>query len=173
MKLGKETFLLDTNTLIAPSRNYYSFKIAPRFWTFLQDEIVSGNLIVMDMVANEIYKGKDILANWLTAIDVSPLDRRSPDILTCYGKILTHIQESTLYTERALASWSESNHADPWIVATATARKYTVITFEQSNPSLGINPTSKPKIPDVCREFGVSCVSLYSFLETRNFSFPA
>jgi len=173
VSLSKETYLLDTNTLITPSRSYYSFNIAPRFWAFLQDEIVLGNLIVMDMVAEEISKGKDILSNWLKTINVSPLDRRSSDILICYGKILTHIQESDSYTDRALALWAKDDHADPWIVAAAAARKFTIITFEKpSLSSLGNNKTSKPKIPDVCREFGVNCIDIFSFLEIKNFSFP-
>jgi len=128
----------------------------------------------MDVVAQEISKGKDTLADWLKAIDITPLDRRSPDILGYYAKVLTHIQTDVAYSDRALALWSENSHADPWIVATAAARKYTIITFEQPNPALRTNhSTNKPKIPDISASLGVKCINLYQYLKHRNFSFTA
>ena len=169
---GKEVFLLDANTLIEPSKKFYSFRIAPGFWDFMQKEIVAGNLLVLDVIAKEIFKGKDNLAGWLNATCISPLDRRSPDILASYAKVVNYILKSEAYTDRALALWSEGSHADPWIVATPIARRHTVITFEQPNSSLGTSPASKPKIPDVCSAFGLRCINLYQFLDYRNFSFP-
>ena len=172
MNVAMDIFLLDSNTLIEPSKKFYSFRIAPGFWTFLQNEIFDGNILVIDVVAKEISKGRDTLADWLDETNVVPLDRRSPDILTGYTKVLNYVHQNSAYSDRALALWSDSSHADPWIVAFAIARGCTVITFEQPNTSLGTSQTSKPKIPDVCSAFGVNCINLFQFLDIRNFSFP-
>jgi len=172
MSIYNDVYLIDSNILIEPSKKFYSFVIAPSFWTFLKDEILNGNVILMDLVAHEVSKGTDTsLGSWMSELNIAPLDRRSPDILTSYGKVMTHIQTSGLYTSRALTTWSGGDHADPWIVATAAARNYTVVTFEQPNHSLGTSLSSRPRIPDVCKEFGLTCISLYQFMNTYNFSF--
>ena len=167
-----DVFLLDTNILIEPYKKFYSFRIAPGFWDFMQKEIVGGHLVVMDVISKEISKGRDTLADWLHATNIASLERRSPDILACYAKVLNYVHESDAYNDRALALWSEGNHADPWIIAAAIARSYTIITFEHPTSSLGTTPTSKPKIPDVCSAFNVRNINLYQFLDLRNFSFP-
>ena len=45
----KDVFLLDANTLIEPSKKFYSFGIAPGFWQFMQREVFAGNLLVLDI----------------------------------------------------------------------------------------------------------------------------
>jgi len=170
MSATKGIFLLDANVFIEPYKKFYSFTIAPGFWEFLKNEIMAGNVALLDVVVKEISKGKDDLAAWLGTITTSYVDRRSPDILASYAKVLNHIQTSGYYTERALATWSGAI-ADPWIIATADARKYTVVTFEQPNSSLGTSLSSKPKIPDICRELDVKYVSLYQFMNACGFSF--
>lgn len=170
MSAAKEIFLLDANTFIEPYKKFYSFTIAPKFWEFLKNEIETGTVALLDVVVKEISKGKDDLAAWMGAIACTHVDRRGPDILACYAKVLNHIQTSGYYTERALTTWS-GDIADPWIIAVADARKYTVVTFEQPNSSLGTSLTSRPKIPDVCCALGVNYISLYQFMNTRGFSF--
>ncbi|MCL2221240.1 MAG: DUF4411 family protein [Oscillospiraceae bacterium] len=170
MSMNKGIFLLDANAFIEPYKKFYTFTIAPGFWDFLKNEIETGKVALLDVVAKEISKGKDDLAAWMDTHTATVIDRRSPDILASYGKILTHIQTSGNYTERALTTWA-GDIADPWIIATALARKYTIVTFEQPNSSLGTSLTSRPKIPDVCRTFGVDYVNLYQFMNIRHFSF--
>jgi len=172
MSAINDIFLVDTNCFIAPYKQYYSFSIAPGFWTFLKKEIGNGNIMMLDLVYAEIKKGSDALSDWIDGLGVVPVDRREPDIINAYKEVLTHVQTSPFYNEKALAAWSDARRADAWLVAAAKTYGYTVITFEASNSSLGSGISGSAKIPDVCAEFNVKCENLFYMLDKLRFSFP-
>ena len=90
------------------------------------------------------------------------IDRRDPTILAHYGAILGHIQSNACYKPSALAEWAKGTVADPWLISTAKAKGYTIITFEV--PNKGLNPRSpskNAKIPDVANVFGVKTENLF------------
>jgi len=171
--IANEKYLLDTNSFIAPYRQYYSFEIAPPFWVFLEENIASEKVWVLDLVFEELSKGetKDPLKDWINSIAVNFLSRKNPDIVIEYGKVMRYIQESGLYNENALKSWAGSGIADPWLIAAAKARDYTIITFEQAINPLPKSKTGKIRIPDVCKNFGVRFQNLYYMLNEMGFSF--
>lgn len=85
---------------------------------------------------------------------------------------MTYIQASAeLYNSKALAEWSDNNRADAWLVAAAMAFKYTLVTFERPNNSLGTNKTSHPKIPDIAAIFDINCIDLYTMMRELSFIF--
>lgn len=51
--------------------------------------------------------------------------------------------------------------ADPWLIAYARARGWGIIT-EELPAALARTQKRRPKIPDVCDDLGVACVSLKS-----------
>jgi hypothetical protein len=51
---------------------------------------------------------------------------------------------------------------DPWVIALAQARGLTVVTGEKATGSL-----LKPKIPDVCKDLGVSCIEIVDFFRKQ------
>ena len=134
----------------------------------LLDESVS----ILDVVKAEINKGGDELTNWVATIsDLKTLDRRDQNILAKYGAVLSYLQNSPLYNDKALRAWPDGNVADPWLIATAAAKGYTIITFEQSAGKISEkNPSGRPKIPDIAREFNVKCEDLYYFMRKMNIS---
>lgn len=76
-----------------------------------------------------------------------------------------------MYNDKALREWSDVSVADPWLIATAAAKGYTIITFEQSAGIISEkNPSGKPKIPDIARAFDVKCADLYYFMRKMNIS---
>ena len=160
-----EVFLLDANSFVTPYQNYYSFDIASGYWKQLQTILLRDDVVVMDVVKSEIEKGEDSLTEWLTSIkELEILDRRDQSILSKYSAVLKYLQDSPLYSDKALRAWSDVSVADPWLIATASAKGYTLVTFEQSAGIISTqNPSGKPKIPDIAREFGVKCVKLFYF----------
>lgn len=61
-------------------------------------------------------------------------------------------------------SWAKDDVADPWLIAAAAAKDYSLITitFEQSVGVLNSKSKSgKVKIPDVAHYFGVKVHTLY------------
>lgn len=172
MTQSKETFLIDSNSLITPYKFYYPFDFAKRFWDQLFDKIECQEIIILDLVRYELLKGGDDLSEWVARIDNSLiLDRREEAILAKYGEVLSHLQTSGSYQEKALAAWSQAHIADPWLIATACTCGHTVITLEKPNGGLkGPQKVGTAKIPDVCGAFGVPCKDLFYMMRALSFS---
>lgn len=171
--MDTEIFLIDTNTLITPYKNYYPFDLVPSFWIKLKSCIEDGTVVILDMVSEEVLKGNDSLTDWLRSIDAKNfISHISPSIITNYGNVLESIQNNPCYLEAALKEWSKVSVADPWLIATAIEHNFTIITFEQPNRNLNAkNPTRKAKIPDIAATFNVRSESLFYMMRKLNFKF--
>lgn len=171
MMHSNEVFLIDSNALITPYKLYYPFDFAERFWDQVLDRIIQQDIILLDLVRDELLKGGDELSEWVAKIENALiLDRRKSTILTTYGKVLSYLQTSGLYQEKALAAWSQAQVADPWLISTAHTFGYTVITLEKSNG--GLNSSHKvgvAKIPDICNAFDVPCKDLFYMMRALSF----
>jgi hypothetical protein len=170
--MEKSTFLIDTNTFITPYRSYYSFDFAPLFWSRLEKRIEDGSIVILDKVHSELTTVKDDLSDWLLNIKAcNPIKHKDPAIIKAYSNTLTYIQESGLYKSKALAEWSENRIADPWLIACANVCKHTVVTFEKPDGNLSKrNPSSHPKIPDVCKAFGIAHTDLFNMMRALSIS---
>ena len=78
---------------------------------------------------------------------------------------MEYLRQSPCYKPSALAEWSRSDVADPWLVASAKTLGFTIITFETSNPNLNnYQPSKYAKIPDVARVFDVEVCNLFEMM---------
>lgn len=170
--MSNQVFLLDTNSFITPHLNYYPFDFAPGFWEQVECNIKTGRIAILDLVKSEIMQGNDKLKEWMAEIEIGQLiDRRDGAILALYGSVLQHVQNNPCYKPAALAEWARGTVADPWLIATAAAKKFTLITFEDANKGLNPrNPSRNAKIPDVAREFGVKTENLFYMMRELNFA---
>ena len=118
------------------------------------------------MAKYEIAKGEDKLSLWFDSLShVNTIDRRNSEIIAKYKEILSFLQNSPLYSEKALRNWANINVADPWLIAASSALGYTLVTFETSAGTISVNsPSGKPKIPDIALKFNVKCVNLFYFM---------
>lgn len=78
------------------------------------------------------------------------------------------MQDSPLYSDKALRAWSQAGIADPWLIAAAKAYSYTIITLEASAGKI-TTVCNKPKIPNVGGDLGVKCENLFSFMRKMEF----
>jgi hypothetical protein len=158
-----EVFIIDSNALITPYNAYYSFEIAPSFWTNVEKRIISKSIVVLDKVFDEIVAKKDKLNDWLRDIQgLEQIDHKNAGIIQNYGRVISHIQSCGLYTPVALNTWSQEQFADPWIVAAALTNHYTVISLEAPIYGLNTNQKSdKPKIPNICDQLNIKHQNLY------------
>ena len=116
------------------------------------------------MVKTELEKGDDELTAWIHNNEnmLIVCSHISSDIIAQYREVLRYIQTCGYYTERALNAWAQTDSADPWLVAAAAARGFTIITDEASAGTMSAKTPSRiAKIPDVARHFGVNTQSLY------------
>ena len=166
MEQKKPIYLVDSNTFISPYKQYYPFDLAPRFWKDVEGKIIDGSITILDKVYDELYTGGDDLSDWLSNIKpCNIITHKNPDIISVYRDILTHIQTSGFYTPKALTEWSDNRIADPWLVACAKVNDFIVVTFEVSNINLNKqSPSAHAKIPDICKEFGVTWMSLFNMM---------
>ena len=159
----EEKFLIDSNSFIAPYRQYYAFDLIPTYWDELAKRGKSGRMVLLDMVKDEIDKGGDALAEWMgkqTGFEIC--NHVAPEIISKYQEVLEYVQSCGLYKEQALQAWAPSHIADPWLIAVAAVNNYTIITAEV--PSSGLspkNPNRNAKIPDVAKAFEVRTNNLY------------
>lgn len=163
--------MIDANSLITPYLTFYPFDFAPGFWEQMEKAIADGKIAILDMVRSEILQGNDSLKEWMDNLKISVyLDHRQPDILAKYSAVLQHIQNNPCYKPSALAEWSNGSVADPWLIATASAYGYNLVTFEVPNKGLNCkNPSKNAKIPDIAKIFGVETVDLYHMIRKLGF----
>ncbi|MDD3252905.1 MAG: DUF4411 family protein [Lachnospiraceae bacterium] len=165
-----EKFLVDSNSFMTPYRFYYAFDLVPAYWKALEQHIKSGRIVVLDMVKDEIDKGKDELATWLNTVKgLEVVPHVSTEIVTKYQEVLQYVQGSGLYKPEAFQIWAPGYIADPWIIAAASAHSYTIVTEEKSSGGLSIKtPNRAAKIPDVAHHFGARAIDIYEMMRKLN-----
>lgn len=159
----EEKFLIDSNSFMTPYRQYYAFDLVPTYWDELSKKTDTGRLILLDMVKDEINKGQDDLATWITKKNGFVIcNHVTPEVISKYQEVLQYVQTCGLYKEDALQAWAPGYIADPWLIAAAAVNGYTIITAEVSSGGLSPKtPNRNAKIPDVAKAFGVKTNNLY------------
>ena len=173
--MNSEKFLLDSNVFMTPSRNYYPFDFAQGFWRQMRSAIHSGNVFILDVIYNEIIKGKDDLAEWFkdTVANTScQLRVQDEEIVKEYAKIQNYISSCDLYKPQAISEWAKREIADPWLIATAIAKKYAIITLEIHGNPQPHQKAKRIKILDVADHFCVCYHDLYYFMRKMKFLWP-
>lgn len=167
---AKDIYIIDSNALIAPYKMYYAFDLIPAYWNELEKYFNNGHIVVLDVVKDEIYKGNDALTGWISKLDnLTIIPRVTGETVKYYQEVLEFIKSSGYYKEQALYEWAPSNIADPWLIASAKANNFTLVTQEVKSGGLSKkNPNKKAKIPDVARFFDVNTLNLYDMMRNLN-----
>lgn len=159
-------YLLDSNIYINFYDRYYRKDFFPTFWSNFKN-VLNESVVIPKIVVSENYQDtwfKDWLKDHYTKSFIEH---------TSYAKewvsVIHHIDNSPYYKDAALTSekgWANDKIADPWLVAIAKAMNYTIVTDEVKNVNLNSdNPSKSVKIPDICEELGVRCISMNEFFK--------
>ena len=170
MNETQEIYLIDSNSFMTPFRFYYAFDLVPTYWERIRQYFEEGRIVVLDMVQKEIENGEDELSVWLHEIDnLTVIHHVKPDIIQKYQEVMQYIEECGLYKQSAVTAWAPSSVADPWLIATAAVKGFTLITEEVSCMTLNIKqPNKTAKIPDVAKEFGVKTANVFYMMRRLN-----
>ncbi|MCT3321774.1 DUF4411 family protein [Lactobacillus johnsonii] len=177
-------YLLDSNCFIEPMKRYYGFKIFPSFWEWFGKEINKTNslLIVPKCVSNEINVDPN-LAQWSQKNLVSVIydENQDPLIWAEYGKVIKYIQDCGAYKSSSINEWKKIGKADPLLIAIAIKYNYQIVTFEKGSGQFAYDKNNRwnwkgnggpmghePKIPDIARHFGITCLSLFELEKKLN-----
>lgn len=163
----EEKFLIDSNVLMTPYRQYYAFDLIPTYWDELSKRASTGRIMLLDMVKDEIAKGQDELSDWVSRqAGFVICNHVTSEIIGKYQEVLQYVQNCGLYKEQALQAWAPGYVADPWLIAAAAVNNYTIITGEVASGGLSTKtPNKNAKIPDVAKAFKVRTNNLFYMMK--------
>lgn len=170
-------FLIDTNCLINPYNDYYRpiYALSSSFWSRMKQLVNSDEVGILSLVQAEVAVGtgaEDSLDTWMQSIADKIIDpKRNSSIVAKYGEIIRYITNpANAFSQNAQQSWIRDGVADPWLVAAAQEFGSRIVTFEKYVTRVPNQPAAGVKIPNIARQYGVSCISLYNFMdEVGNF----
>ena len=151
-------YVPDTNVLVAAYHHYYAPDICPGFWDSLLHHMVSGRLLIIDRVFEEIISPTALVEWTERATGHSYATTSTQPVVDAYRQLIDWVQDNPQFTPGARAHFARV--ADGWLAAYAMATGTVVVTNEVSAPQ----SQSSVKLPDLCRQFGVPCVNTFEML---------
>ncbi len=148
--LSSYKYVLDSNVFINMQR-HHPLDVFGSLWTKMADIIDSGTVISCGDVLDELSIGNDDLVKWAKlrngAFPTSGADvqRVVREILQKYPALITGTRKS--------------NGADPFVIALAKQRGYTLVSDET-----WAGNGQPVKIPNVCNAYGVRLIKFVDFL---------
>lgn len=155
------SYVFDTSALSPLFRNFYRNRF-PTLWAQFDELVEYGEITSTREVAREIEVGP------IAALREWAADRQelfpAPTMAeaTFVGQIFSVPHFLQIVEQRKLLKGGLN--ADPFIVARAQSIGGTVVTLEGE-------PPNGAKIPNICRHFGIPCISLEGFMEAEHWTF--
>lgn len=151
-------YIFDTNIFIR-SKNEMPIDLWPTFWAKVAEMIASGNVVSNIQVKDEIEKGNDELTQWMREHVPSEfyIDN-DHEVMTKYAEVQTWASLNPVYRADAVSEFAQV--ADAFLVATASAKGYTLVTNETADPTC----RRRVKIPDACNALRVRYCNLNTVL---------
>lgn len=150
-------YCIDSSVLIQAGQRLAPMDINTTFWSNFEALVRDGRAIAPDEVLREIEKKDDEVHGWCKQLNGSfdsfflPLD---DDVQDAASQILAEFPK--LVDDRP-----NKGQADPFVIALARTKQAVVVTQEVSN----LNSNGKrPKIPDVCKHYGVRCIDFLALV---------
>lgn len=154
------TYLLDANVLMAASRYYYAFDLAPGFWTWIEAQHVAGRMFSVPRVRDEITTG-DALSDWAERLPGSFWRTVTARTITSAQSVMTWSADPALpYSQAARDEFRAK--ADSMLIAEGHASNLVVVTHEVAAP----DSQRAVKIPDACRALAVSSALPFDVFRT-------
>jgi hypothetical protein len=157
-------YLLDADTLITGDRRAYPLRRFPIFWDWLRHQGAIGNVKVPLEQYEEVVSGRGDIVDWLCAEDNKA------------ALILDEDLDPDLVADTITRGYGELDEngvelvgRDPFLIAYGRIdlAQRTVVSFEVSKPG---KQGANRKVPDVCRDFGVPCCSLFDMIDALDFT---
>lgn len=150
-------YVLDANTYIQAKNQYYGMDFCPAYWDWLDHQFHAGLLTSVQMVGQELRSGNDELAEWAKARAdqfVAHDDEATQNVFADIAQFVAEGDYQAASRDNFLAK------ADPWLIAKAKVLGATVVSHEAT-----VQPQSrKVKVPNICLQFEVPCISTFDLL---------
>ena len=166
-------YVIDSSSLFLLHKQF-PLDIFPGLWERMDIIISEGRLITSHEVKREADVGDDAVGKWLVEHQ-NMVKPTTVDILLSVGIIIAN-------SPPVAQEKSERPVADPFLIAQVlTERKQTrfditeyCIVTEEKGTNTQVNENNLKnlkKIPDLCRYYDISCLSLYGFFRQEGWRF--
>jgi hypothetical protein len=150
-------YCFDTSAFIHAAVRAYPLKNIVSFWRKVDDLIDDNRLYCPVAVIKEIEKKDDELCNWIKPRAAKIAIEADARIQSSVVKIMSDpIMSKLVDIER------DRSGADPFVLATAQALGYVVVTQEDYGKA------NKPKIPNIADMLKLKCVKLVDVIVAEN-----
>lgn len=145
--------VFDTSAYINGQRDHLKPTIFPSVWRLVAESIEAGTIILPREVFRELLEKDDDLASWIRGLEPHVAEP---------GKVVQRLAGEYL---GKFPKPGIRNVADPFVLAEAKHRTFTVVTYEGRSFD-GIPTKNWAKtMPGVCKQFGIPCCTLPEALE--------
>lgn len=151
-------YCIDTSSILEARIRSYPPDVFATLWEKIEGLIAVGRLLASEEVLHELGRQSDDTYRW--AKDQAglfvPLDRGQTDEVSRIEGAFPHLVHRI----------KNRSAADPFVIALAKLRGYTIITEENKSTS-----PQKPKIPDVCTSYGIKCIKFLEVIRHEKWTF--
>lgn len=164
-------YIVDSNFFIQAHRSIYPLDVAQSFWLKVNLLSQNGTIVSIDKVKKEIYDNsfhEDELKIWCDSNLPNDFFIDTDNVLQNYIAIVNWTNSmSNHFTPNAIQEFLETDLADPWLIAFAMSKNWTIVTYEKSQPER----KNRIKIPEVCNQFNVRHIDTIQMFRELNESF--
>ena len=161
-------YLLDANIFIESHNLHYHPSFCEKFWDWVVDGHREGIFYSIDKIRGELIhqaKSDDELSirlrNQRIPSDFFITSLPDPRVAQAYARLMGWLNTTTThYMPKAIQEFQDHKIADPFLVATAMAYNYVIVTKEKANPAA----KNRVKIPDAATANHVQCITLQQLL---------
>lgn len=140
--------VFDTSAFINGSRLHLPMATFPSVWDLVSDAMADGRIVSPREAYNELKARDDDLFRWAK-------DRQG-----AFVEPSSEVQAEAGAIAAMLPSSPTRDVADPWVIAEAKVRSFTVITYEGQSFSGERTRKWHAKMPGICQELDVPCATL-------------
>lgn len=154
-------YVFDTNAFSQLFHSYYRDRF-PTLWQSFDNLVAEERITSTREVSREIEDDRvAALRDWAEGrrgLFPTPTAAEAQFVARIFA--VSHFQQ--VIEQKKLLKGGKN--ADPFVIARAATIEGTVVTMESE-------PPNGAKIPNICRHFGVHCLSLEGFMEAEEWSF--
>lgn len=156
-----ERYLLDSNIFIEAENQSYPHEIFPGIWKLFETYAKRKIFFSLDKVYYELLKGHDFITEWAKS-NKDMFVNSGYDGVRFFDEMSNILNKHNCPKKHQQTFLASATVADAFIVSYAKSHECTVVTREQATRN-GFN--GKVKIPDMCRELEVRCITMTELLK--------
>ena len=143
-------FVVDTSSYISGWNHHLRPRNFPSVWALIEAALDDGRILSPRAVYAELEEKDDDLHAWARP-RAALFTEASEAVQRAAGAIQGELPPNPL-----------RNRADPWVIAEAQARAFTVVTYEGQTFAGARIPTARwhRSMPGICGRYAVACVTL-------------